>query len=70
LKHNEFRIGSTFKSGIRTWRCTDIGSRTIIAIALDHDEDTSWYNGPPYAIVECVFDEYDMPGCQIIDDMI
>ena len=26
-------------------------------------DDPSWHTGPPYAVEECVFDEYDMPGC-------
>ena len=43
-------------------RCTDVGTRTIIAIKLDKDDD-SWYNGPPYAIVEHCFDENDIKGC-------
>ena len=49
-------------SGSR-WRCTDIGTRLVIAIRLDHDDDPSWYNGPPYAVAESVFDEYDIEGC-------
>jgi hypothetical protein len=31
-------------------------------------DDPSWHNGPPYAIEECVFDEYDMLGCSLIAD--
>ena len=26
-------------------------------------DDREWLNGPPYAVDEVVFDEYDMPGC-------
>lgn len=26
-------------------------------------DDPSWHAGPPYAVEECVFDEFDMPGC-------
>jgi hypothetical protein len=26
-------------------------------------DDPSWHSGPSYAVEECVFDEYDMPGC-------
>jgi hypothetical protein len=29
----------------------------------EHLDDPSWYNGPPYAVAECVFDEYDQEGC-------
>ena len=27
------------------------------------DDDASWLNGPPYAVAELVFDEYDLPVC-------
>jgi hypothetical protein len=33
-----------------------------VAIRLDQF-DESWYNGPPYAVQEVVFDEYDFDGC-------
>jgi len=39
------------------------GLRVIVALALDHDGDPSWYNGPRYALAEQVFDENDMGGC-------
>jgi hypothetical protein len=26
-------------------------------------DDPSWFHGPPYAVAEYVFDEYDMGGC-------
>lgn len=43
----------------------DIGIRTIIiAIKISDYEDPSWFNGPPYAVVEHVFDGYDLLGCQ------
>jgi hypothetical protein len=32
----------------------------ITAICLDRDDDDpGWYNGSPYAVAECVFDEND-----------
>jgi hypothetical protein len=68
MKHNEFKIGETFHCGDSQWRCTDIGTRTIAAIKLDHEDDPSWYNGPPYAVAEYVFDEYDMEGCSLSSD--
>ena len=46
------------------WRCTDVGTRVIAAIQLDQ-QDESWYNGPPYAVAESVFDEYDQAGCSL-----
>ena len=68
-KHDEmlddqiFRIGSIFYTGSgKQWRCTDIGSRTIIAIEIEPGREDDWYNGPPYAVVEHVFDEYDLGG--------
>jgi hypothetical protein len=62
-KHSDFRIGYEFLTGSGRWRCTNVGERTIAAIRLNHDDDPSWYNGPPYAVVEHVFDEYGIEGC-------
>lgn len=59
--HTECHIGLVFYTARKRWRCTDMGTRTIIAIALDAP-DESWYNGPPYAVSEVVFDEYDFEG--------
>jgi hypothetical protein len=59
----DFVLGREFFCGGKRWRCTDIGTRTVVAIALDHDDDPSWYNGPPYAVAEQVFDEDDLAGC-------
>lgn len=61
MQHSEFRIGSVFRCGDKRWRCIDVGSRVIVAIYLDPDDDPSWYNGPPYALDESVFDEDDTP---------
>jgi hypothetical protein len=89
MKHNEFRIGGEFSTvigGIQRWRCTDIGTRTILAIRIDHVNITThrggkynsqdlnqdeaqmrgWFNGPPYAIAEVVFDEEDQPACHAV----
>jgi hypothetical protein len=87
MKHSEFRIGVEFWCGGKRWRCTDVGSRVIVAISLEPHEvtsyvpsaggvgagrfehhvtdDPSWLVGPPYAVVEDVFDEYDFPGCSL-----
>jgi hypothetical protein len=56
------KIGDEFTiDGVdKRWRVTDVGTRTIVAICLDKGEDTSWYNGPPYAVAETVFDEDDI----------
>jgi len=64
MTKNDFHIGREFYTGSGKWRCTDIGTRVIVAIKLDKD-DPSWYAGPPYAVVEDVFDEFDMGGCSL-----
>jgi hypothetical protein len=64
MKHSDFRVGCEFLSGNGRWRCTDVGTRIITAIKLNHDDDPSWYIGPPYKVVESVFDEYDFEGCE------
>ena len=79
-------MGMTFYCGGRKWRCTDIGTRTVIAICASgvelvmgpsdprpscltlnesEAEAAGWFKGPPYKIVETVFDEYDLPGCSL-----
>jgi hypothetical protein len=63
MKHPDFKIGIEFITATGRWRCTDLGSRTITAIRLDLDHDPAWYNGPPYALVEQVFDEDGIEGC-------
>jgi len=68
MKHSDFKIGMEFMSGAGRWRCTDIGSRTIIAIRLDLDHDPHWYIGPPYAVVESVFDEGGLEDCEPAPD--
>jgi hypothetical protein len=81
MQHSDFILGGTFWCGGRTWQCTDIGTRTIVASRIDRvDVDSTtpdrrrtldqsaaeadgWFNGPPYAVAETVFDEYDIEGC-------
>jgi len=64
MNHTDFFIGCEFMTGSGKWRCTDIGTRVIVAIRIDdHPDDPSWYNGPPYAVAEHTFDEYDQEGC-------
>ncbi|MBV8492071.1 MAG: hypothetical protein JO162_01175 [Alphaproteobacteria bacterium] len=38
MQHSEFKIGGTFRCDGRLWRCTDIGTRTIVAIRIDRVE--------------------------------
>ncbi len=35
MKHADFSPGTTFFCADRLWRCTDIGTRVIVAIRLD-----------------------------------
>jgi hypothetical protein len=63
MKHSDFIIKEKFTCGDKTWLCTDIGTRVIVAIQFN-SEDTSWNNGPPYAVLEHVFDEYDIEVCE------
>ena len=64
MKRDDFRIGLEFFTASGKWRCTDIGTRVVIAIILDQDDPRN-YSGPPYSIAENVFDEYDMQGCSL-----
>jgi len=59
---HDFKIGNAFWTRTGEWRCTDIGTRVVVAIRLDQDDPT-WYNGPPYAVAETVFDEDDLEVC-------
>lgn len=65
MEHDDFAIGKEFMTASGTWCCTDIGIRTIIAIKVSDRDDTSRFSGPPYAVVEMVFDENDLGGCWI-----
>ena len=35
MEHADFSIGGTFWCSGRQWRCTDIGTRAIVAIRID-----------------------------------
>lgn len=68
MKHDDFKIGVEFYTAAGKWRCTDIGWRTIAAIRIDdpaYDGDETWLNGPPYAVVEHIFDENGVKGCTL-----
>lgn len=65
MEHSDFRIGCEFLTAAGHWRCTDVGTRTIAATRLDLDHEPRWYNGPPYAVAEDVFDENDFEGCDL-----
>lgn len=40
----------------------DVESKTTSTIVTD---DQSWFDGPPYAVAEQVFDEFDLDGCNL-----
>lgn len=93
MKHSDFKLGTEFTTDNgRRWKVTDIGTRTIIAIMIDHVQiggvlvkdgltepfdieiissaeakAKGWFNGPPYALSENVFNEDDIESCNIKD---
>jgi hypothetical protein len=69
MKHLDFAVGTVFHTCTgQSWRCTDIGTRTIVAIELKPDLDEGWFNGPPFPVPEVVFDENDIGGLYRNDD--
>ena len=60
----DYEIGRSFFYGFQRWQCTDVGSQVIVGIRLDKT-DESWYNGPPYAVAEYVFDERALEQCDL-----
>lgn len=38
MQHEEFAIGLEFHCGGKRWRCSDIGTRVIVAISLESRE--------------------------------
>jgi hypothetical protein len=64
MTRKDFRIGLEFHTASGKWRCTDVGTRVVVAIKLDQDDPRN-YAGPPYSVAEEVFDEYDMQGCSL-----
>jgi hypothetical protein len=38
VKHSEFYIGTEFLTAAGKWRCTDVGTRVIVAISLEPRE--------------------------------
>ncbi|AWY52970.1 hypothetical protein [Burkholderia gladioli] len=68
MKLTDFYIGLEFlgPAGF-CWRCTDVGTRTIAAIRLEH-EDPAWYRGPPYVVKEEIFDEREIERCHLTEE--
>lgn len=83
MKHSQCAIGTTFFTATGAWRCTDIGTRVVVALSLGPrltvrctrhadgtlteerqlSDDPADLIGPPYSVVETVFDEYDVDRC-------
>lgn len=62
---SDFKLGQDFLSaGGFTYRCTDIGQRTITAIPVSPGSRL-WSEGPPYPVREVVFDELAMASCAL-----
>ncbi|OQX03685.1 MAG: hypothetical protein BWK73_38730 [Thiothrix lacustris] len=38
MKHADFQIGTEFFTAAGRWRCTDVGTRVIVAISLEPRE--------------------------------
>ena len=73
MRHEEFKIGMEFTADgslSGRWRCTDVGTRAIVAIQLEPGNDPSWCDGPPYAVAEFVFDEDDIVACKKCEEII
>jgi hypothetical protein len=45
MKHSDFTIGAEFLCGDRRWRCTDIGTRVIVAICLENKGYVDYKDG-------------------------
>ena len=69
MQLSEFKIGCIFLCDGQRYMCTDIGTRTVVAVQLGrHVEDAEdWVGAPPYALGELVFDEDDVCVCIIAD---
>lgn len=60
MKLNEFGVGREFWCGGRRWRCTDVGSRVVVAICLEPHEIvrlTAAAGTSSGAIEQCVTDD-------------
>ncbi|GGC71507.1 hypothetical protein GCM10011504_56480 [Siccirubricoccus deserti] len=82
MKRSEFAIGRVFTTGQGLWRCTDVGTRTVIAIRTDSADVVSilggreapsivapsWFDGPPYALAGTMLDKCDFPALQQVPE--
>ena len=60
--HSDFRIGTEFYTEAGLWRCTDIGTRTIVAVKVEDGYPSPEHHPPFSDAVEMVFDEYHFDG--------
>ncbi len=69
MKHSEFIIHRLFLYQGTEYICTDIGTRTIIAVSFKDVREDWWLYSTPYpgAMTESVFDENRLPACQPIE---
>lgn len=45
MNHAEFLIGMEFETSAGRWRCTDVGTRTVVAIKISEVEVTTHIEG-------------------------
>lgn len=67
MKLADFKIGLDFIEGPFWWRCTDVGTRTVVAIRLV-ENDQVWHQGPPYVLEEVVLDEARLADCHLTEE--
>lgn len=67
MKLADFHIGLEFICGPFWWRCTDVGTRTVVAIPLIED-NRLWCEGPPYMIEEVVLDEGEIKNAHLTEE--
>jgi hypothetical protein len=58
MEHSDFKINGIFYTATGEWYCTDIGTRTVIAVKVVPGQRIS--DGE-----EVVFDEFDFGGCRL-----
>lgn len=70
MKLEDFKIGERFYNPTgRECVCTDIGTRTIVAIPVPTEDDEEskrtafWIKGPPYMVTEEVYNERQIKEC-------
>lgn len=76
MKAADFKVGDEFLLVGSRYRCTDVGTRTVICIRIDRvftnkgvlnyeeADAAGWFKGPPYAVAEHVFDEDTLKVCK------